>query len=220
MKVFFDLDGTLSDVRQRHYRVYSDSVHVLGGQPLPMTTYWQLKRDNMAWPMVLERSGVNGNRSPEFLDAFVARIERPDYLKLDELFSGSLHTLAAIAPRFSRYLVSLRRHHDLLVTQIDRLGLAPHFEHVRSSASGPDASDTKFRLMREELSSGEFGVIVGDTEADVRSGKRLGLMTVAVSTGVRSAEFLAKLEPTRLLTRIEDLPPLLEAGAACQRTRL
>jgi phosphoglycolate phosphatase-like HAD superfamily hydrolase len=63
-------------------------------------------------------------------------------------------------------------------------------------------------------------VIVGDTEADVRSGKRLGLMTVAVSTGPRSAEFLAKLEPTRLLTRIEDLPPLLEAGAACQRTRL
>jgi len=209
MKVFLDLDGTLSDVARRHHRVYADVIGQLCGKPLPIKTYWGHKRDKMAWPMLLELSGVNGELAEEFLRAFVARVEQPDYLKMDKLFPGSLHVVAALGLHYKCYLVSLRRSNEALVAQLDELGLATHFELVLSGYPRFNDGDSKFELISRQLRLGESGAVIGDTEADVESGKRLGLITIAMSTGIRSASFLANLEPTRVLSDIRDVPALL-----------
>jgi phosphoglycolate phosphatase-like HAD superfamily hydrolase len=48
--------------------------------------------------------------------------------------------------------------------------------------------------------------MVGDTEADVMAAKALGLVSCAVTSGLRSAEFLRALKPDYLIQSIEGLP--------------
>lgn len=50
-------------------------------------------------------------------------------------------------------------------------------------------------------------VIVGDTETDIKTGKRLGLRTVAVTCGQRSRDFLKKHKPDILIDEISRFKP-------------
>ena len=51
--------------------------------------------------------------------------------------------------------------------------------------------------------------MVGDTEADILMAKKLGLTSIAVSSGIRSRNFLANLDPDYIITGVEKLPQLM-----------
>ena len=51
--------------------------------------------------------------------------------------------------------------------------------------------------------------MIGDTEADIRAGQELGLVTCATLSGIRSASELAKAHPDHMITSIADIPALL-----------
>jgi len=42
--------------------------------------------------------------------------------------------------------------------------------------------------------------MIGDTEADVLAGKAMSIPTIAVTCGIRSYNYLQKLQPTRIHT--------------------
>jgi phosphoglycolate phosphatase len=55
-------------------------------------------------------------------------------------------------------------------------------------------------------------LIVGDTEIDIRTGKALGLKTVALLSGIRSHERLAEEHPDCIVEDINALPQLVKRG--------
>ena len=50
------------------------------------------------------------------------------------------------------------------------------------------------------------GMIIGDTEADIITGKNLGLYSIGVLSGIRSEDFLKKLNPDLIIKSIKDFP--------------
>jgi phosphoglycolate phosphatase len=209
MKIFFDLDGTLIDVAPRHYQVYSEVITELGRTPLAQSVYWRLKRDKTAWPVVLQKTGLNPSDTPRFLEHFIRRIEAVECLRMDTLFPNALSTVDSLKKQYSCYLVSLRRHRNAFEAQLNWLGLRPHFAAVLSGHSERDGSDVKGAIIRRHLGH-ESGAIIGDTEADILSGKAEGLTTIAMTTGIRSEELLRGLQPDYVLDDISEVAGLLE----------
>jgi len=207
LRIFFDLDGTLIDVSLRHHEVYSEIVIALGGQPLNKDAYWQHKRAKEAWPVILNLSGLSPDSSPEFLDRFIAKIENPKYLRLDSLLPGAAEVLREFSGKSECYLVSLRRNPENLKQEVRHLGLSKYFRKILTGHSESDGSDKKSELIKAELDDRD-ALIIGDTEADIKAGKILGVTTVAVLSGIRSEKFLKSVSPDYMIRSIGELPSL------------
>ena len=200
MNIFLDFDGTLVDVAPRHYAVYTECILELYGQPLPADEYWQLKRDKEPWEVVLPKSGVKIGYKQAFLNNFIFRIESPDFLKDDLLIPGAADFLGLASAKHDLYLVSLRRKPENLKNQIASLGIEHFFKQILSGHSENDGSDVKAAIIGQIAQTDD--VIIGDTEADILTAKQLGLKGVAVTSGIRSKQFLAQMEPYLLLESI------------------
>jgi len=208
MKIFCDLDGTLIDVAPRHYRVYSETVRELQGNPIDQKTYWDLKRHKSKWSEILPMSQLSPDLENAFLGRFIRKIEDPEYLKMDTLFPGAIESIEKLRTRGECYLVTLRRNRTNLLEELDRLDITRHFTEVLTGHSENDGSDVKIALIKDKLNDDQ-GIIIGDTEADILSGKELGLKTFAVTSGIRESSFLSALQPDHIATNITHVAELL-----------
>src|SRR3990167_4036539 len=117
MQICFDLDGTIVDVSDRHYDVYSKATAKLSGKPLSKKDYWQLKRQKADWPTILKKSTVDTYKASEFLKRFIDLIEQPSELSKDRLFADTIKVLESISDQHVLYLVSLRRSEKNLIAE-------------------------------------------------------------------------------------------------------
>lgn len=211
MKLFFDLDGPILEVKFRHHRVYAEGIRAARGTPLDVEDFWQLKRERASDTELLRRSGVG----PEALDGFRAhrlrRIEDDEVLRDDLLQPGLTELLPELAAQHSLYLVTVRRCRDALERQLARLGLTWHFVAV---LSGQETAAPAWQLKRDLITGCVLpapGVdwIIGDTETEIFAGRALGLRTVAVCNGIRSEAFLRAHEPDYLLPSANQLRELI-----------
>jgi phosphoglycolate phosphatase-like HAD superfamily hydrolase len=209
MKIFFDLDGTLIDVSRRHHKVYSEITESLGGKPLQKEAYWHLKRSKTTWPEILKASQLSPDLTDNFLSIFISKIEQPEYLQLDTLFPDAIATLENTSTLYQCYLVSLRRNESNLIREVDNLGISKYFKKILSAHSESDGSDKKIELIKAELTQAKGDLIIGDTEADVKTGQALNLTTVAVLSGIRDRQFVEKLKPDHMIQGIGQLPEII-----------
>ena len=49
------------------------------------------------------------------------------------------------------------------------------------------------------------GIIIGDTETDIVSGKEFGLYSIAVENGIRSKTMLKKCKPDMIISSLKEL---------------
>lgn len=209
VKIFCDLDGTLLDVSDRNYSVYLELITKYNGKPLERDIYWDLKRKKTRWPELLPMSGVAVDQLQSFLDDFIQKIESLEYLKLDTLFPSSLQTLDKLSEKYDCALVSLRRNEANLLKELEWLGIRGYFSKVLSGHSESDGYDKKIQLITSAIEYNNKGVVIGDTEADIVTGKELGFTTIAITSGVRDRHFLSALRPDYLLGSIGDVPSIL-----------
>lgn len=209
MKIFCDLDGTLIDTSYRHYMVYSEVVSIFNGAPIDKDEYWALKRRKVKWPELLDLSNVSRELETSFLSYFIEKIESPSYLKFDKLFSGTIETLSKLSVVGECYLVSLRRNRQNLLDELRQLNIDIYFTEILSGHSENDGYDVKIELIKSKLNN-DKGIIIGDTEADIVTGKEIGLTSIAVTSGIRNEVFLMKLNPDHLVSGIKDVISIVE----------
>ncbi|HEY6782362.1 MAG TPA: HAD family hydrolase [Candidatus Dormibacteraeota bacterium] len=198
----FDLDGTLLDVSARHHHVYSTVCESLGGQPLARAAYWQLKRQGTGWQEILGQSGLDESQVASFEAAFVERIELPDNLGFDVLFPETIPVLTRLVTTFRCTLVSLRSSATALRAQLAVFALTPFFEAIETAPAGGDPAFQKARLIRKTVPADDPAVVIGDTEADVAAANALGYVSIAVSSGIRDKDILARDNPSYLIKDI------------------
>ena len=209
-KIFFDLDGTVLDVSARHYRIYKRVTLAFGGAPLSKQAYWQSKQQKLPWPEMLTKSGVAFGKLDDFMAMFITEIEKPEELAQDSLIEGAAETLQRLhSEGYVMYLISLRRGHEKFLQQLKDLGIARYFAGTLSGHTDASAPELKASLIAPNLGEGK-GVMVGDTEADVLVAKKIGLVSVAVTSGIRSEAILRELGPDYVLDDITSLPDVLE----------
>jgi len=206
LQVFLDLDGPILDVSYKYWRVHRDVLVDLVKPYLSKDEYWHLKRTRTPVPDILARVGAQ-EITDEYTRMRIARIETPEYLNYDRVWPGVREALVALARDHRLVLVTLRRSAEALHGELERLKLTPLFDRVLSSGEQRTPRwGIEVDLIHSDGYQAEMpGMIVGDTETDIRAGQILGLHTVAVTFGIRTAEYMASLSPDVLIHSPEEL---------------
>src|SRR2546426_1258699 len=203
--VLFDLDGTLLDSFQSHYRVYQ---HVFADLRIGFDegTFVQYYSPN--WYLLYERIGLSRDRWPDADQLWLHYYEQ----ETPGPREGAAEVLAAVkASRRALGLVTSGER-TRVDRDLERLGWQRLFDAV---VCGGDTSHMKpnpapLRLALNHLNaSPPAAVYVGDTIEDVQMGKAAGTVTVALTGGFSSQETLSGERPDFLLDNLQELVTLL-----------
>ncbi|HVL59011.1 MAG TPA: HAD family hydrolase [Burkholderiaceae bacterium] len=208
--ICFDLDGTLLDVRVRHYSVYRDVLRRVGGEPIDPEVYWQLKRAGETWDRLLTSSGLSPDRHPDFMCDFAEAIEAPDYLRSDTLFPDVETALEEARTISGCVIVSLRKRFDTLIEQVRSLGLSERVDAILEVSTSQPGALAKARAVRLYSSKVPLAV-VGDTELDIAAARELGCPAIAVSRGLRTSELLAAARPESVVDSVNEAVALIRS---------
>ena len=205
----FDLDGTLLDVSARQHHVYSTATTSLGGHPLEFPAYWELKRQRTALTEILAQSGLTDAAVAPFKEQFAELIEVPDSLGFDVMFPETIPVLTRLAATYRCSLVTLRSSTTALRAQLAVFALTPFFEAIECAAAGADPAFEKARMIRKTVPDDDPAVVIGDTEVDIAAANALGYLSVAVCSGIRDREILARENPGYLVDDISGVEDAL-----------
>ncbi|KAF2513531.1 HAD family hydrolase [Flavobacterium foetidum] len=196
MKIFFDLDGTLLDSKPRLYHLFQFLVPT---SKLTFEEYWKLKKDKIPHKEILIKYfGYKDDEVLKFNTEWMELIESAEWLAYDKLFNGVKTFLEFLKSENELYLVTARQYEDVVINQIENLGLKGIFNDILVTLQKTD----KEELIRNRCAMNENDWIVGDTGKDVETGKNLGIRTCAVLTGFLSNEQLLTYSPDVIVSDV------------------
>jgi phosphoglycolate phosphatase-like HAD superfamily hydrolase len=208
--LFVDLDGTLLDVFERYHRLHSDLVFEVGGStPRKRDEYLAFKRSGMSEGSIIEPCFDRPETARAYLALRDRLIETPRYLEYDAPFPWTSKTLQFLRRSCEVHLLTARRSRRLLDTQLERLGLDVLLDSVTTAPDGNKASAVEAHPAFDRHNV----VIVGDTELDVATGRKLGVTVVAVTSGLRDEQFLRASGAKHVLSSIAGLTSLVSRSA-------
>lgn len=214
MTLYLDLDGPILDVSERYYRTHQSIIRASSAAPLSKSAFWELKRARTSTRSILARSGAAAVSEDDYRRGWLERIESWDYLLLDRVFPGVEPLLKIWKDQHRLVLVTLRQRADLLMAQLECFGLLQFFSDVLSASPHDQPGwKTKQRLIESHAPNLQLGVIIGDTENDIRAGKSLRIMTIAVLCGIRNREFIEKEMPDYILEDLSCAPEDLKVSS-------
>lgn len=196
--IILDLDGPVLDGFEKHYHCYRDILADYGLTPLQKAVYIENKRERMPTIDQLKLSNAE-NCYDFFLSDWQARIEQKKYLELDSIQPGALDIISRWhGAGVNVVLTTMRHNEENLHWQLDHLGLLQFFTRIivvnglKYTGINAKSAAVSSLVSADWLS---HALWIGDTEMDIDSAKLLGLPVCAITSGLRSQEFLAALEP-------------------------
>ena len=180
---FIDLDGTLLDVRARLYGCYCDILSESNATPLDINTYWQLKRTKAPLPKQLKNTGYTADEAT-FWASWMLRIEHPEYLAHDYLKPLAREALLTAANHADRVvLLTMRKNRQTLIQQLEQFQIIDLFHEIIN------APTSKIKSIEDR----QFGkaLLIGDTEEDMSTAKHFGMISTAITSGLRTRELLS-----------------------------
>lgn len=197
MKVFFDLDGTLLDSKQRLYQLFQ---FLVPQSTFTFETYWLLKQDKVSHREILAKYfDYTDDTILKFTAEWMVLIESSEWLNHDKLFNGVKPFLDTLKEKNELYVVTARQFEDKTINQIENLGLNNIFTDVLVTLQKNEKSD----LIKKHSTISSSDWIVGDTGKDVLTGKKLGINTAAVLSGFLSKKHLLTYSPDIVVDNVE-----------------
>lgn len=210
LAVLFDLDGTLIDsielilnsarhaFRDRNGHVPSDAEWLTGvGIPLAAMFRRYAADDADVAALIAKYREYQLANHDRLVRCYDAVVETVDGLR------AAGHPLGIVTSKTGW----------LAQRGLDNVGLGSHFDIIvgcdTCDRHKPDPGPVHFALDRLRYSASE-AVFVGDSIYDVQAGNAAGVTTVAALWGPFTREDLAPSNPDHFLTRISDLPRLIE----------
>jgi len=207
--LYFDLDGTLLDIREKYHRLHRRIAADLGRQPLSWDTFWTRKRRGATLEALLP--DWEEAARDEYARRWLGTIELPLYTRFDRPVPGARHCLIRLGREFELVLVTLRRDGRELRRQLRHLGLDQLLSRVLAGGDHGGAELTKAQLLGLTVAPGERrSIVVGDSEEDVWAARAMRSPVIAVLTGMRDRAFLAALRPDLIIESVAQLPAALQ----------
>lgn len=204
--VFIDLDGTILDVSDRLYAIYTQCLQSIRTRPLTKDEYWTLRRSGESELDIFLRTG-----KPELAHRFTrtraSRLEHARFLALDAPFPGVKECLDRLKRASAVHLITLRQAPRNLKSQLLHHGLAAAFDRVILAAGQPQGTPWEKKASAIVASLGTLpdrGIVVGDTQADILCGKILGFETIAVTSGLFDEGALRRWQPDQVFPRLSE----------------
>jgi phosphoglycolate phosphatase len=188
--IFFDFDGTLSDPRRRLYDLFQELVHQ---SKMTFDEYWTIKRSRVDQKkLLMERFGYTIDDVVAFQKLWLEKVEDEGRIAVDAPFAGVGDFLKDLNHRgYVLSLVTARQNPNIVKRQLQMFGWYEFFAHILVTRQ----IDTKESLIRQNVLFCADDVFVGDTGEDIQTAKRLGIRSIAVSSGVLSADILKEYNP-------------------------
>ncbi|AEW02981.1 hypothetical protein A4D02_03030 [Niastella koreensis] len=197
--IFFDLDGTLLDSRERLYRLFQNLVPA---SKLTFDDYWALKRNKISHKEILiNQFAYTAEDFTRFEQIWLNNIESAEWLSFDKPFEGVTAYLQELSKTNSLYIVTARQLEDQALQQVDKFNWNRFFEKVFVTNGLQD----KFELIANSIKTSSTDWLVGDTGKDIQTGKRLGVKTAAVFSGFLSKEVLMEYKPDVIASSVLEL---------------
>lgn len=197
MNVFFDLDGTLIDSRQRLYQLFQ---RLVPQSQLSFDDYWNLKRNKVDHSTILREYF---NYTPEYFMIFeknwIKLIESKEYLVIDQPFEGITEFLLHLKKiNVNIYLVTARQKISGVKYQLEKFGWNQLFDEILVT----EQKKEKAELIKPFIDSNQDNWVIGDTGNDIQVGKSLGIKTVAVLSGFLNEKQLTSYKPDVIIENV------------------
>jgi phosphoglycolate phosphatase len=214
INVFCDFDGPIVDVSERYYMTYqlgleqtrefyqTEAVDI-GTHILSKEQFWHMKQERVADREIAMRSGLHGEQIDYFLAQVTEIVNQPFLLNKDRMQPGINWALALLHSQKIKLVLVTLREQEQVMQILSNYGLLRLFTGVYGSnnlqSAYENSAEAKTALLSHAIAdhyhSGSAWMI-GDTEADMIAGNRLGINTIAVTCGIRSKSYLKRFNPT------------------------
>ncbi|MEA5463084.1 HAD family hydrolase [Leptothoe sp. PORK10 BA2] len=235
--LFCDFDGPIVDVSERYYRTYKLGLSTLQAsyqqhhaatlplQVLSKNQFWWMKRNRVADTDIAMRSGVPADLIDTLLQQVQRIVNHPHLLQWDTLQPGAdtaIHQLKRMGIRL--VLVTLR-HPRQVQAFLQANDLSQYIDEIFGAsdinAAHLNQAEQKVALLERALAAQKSQgyqtsptCMIGDTEADIIAGQRAEMITVALTNGIRSYDYLKRYQPTTIA------PTLLQAVQSRNMTQV
>ncbi|MBI3379683.1 HAD family hydrolase [Candidatus Gottesmanbacteria bacterium] len=200
LKIIFDWDGTLIDIEKKYCKVYKDIINTLGGKPILHKVIWALKRKNASVELILSKSKLPPNLKSKYAQEIIGRIEKDEYLALDQLMPGVPRVLENLKNKYTLILCTNRRDRQNLFTQLEHFQLRYFFD---------DIIFQKSKTLGEGKAGQNDCIVVADSQDYIVVVKKLKWISVAVFCGIRSRKYLQSYHPDFIIKDVRSLPDVL-----------
>lgn len=206
LSIFIDLDGTIIDVSDRLYLVHSETLKNLGYKPISKTRYMAYRRNKLEERKIISRH-YDSKIFRRYNTLRLKKIESPEYLKYDKISKRNYLTLQELSTFHNLILITQRKSRKNLMLQLESLNLRQFFVAILIIPSIKD-KHRKAKKIKSNAYFSKKSVLIGDTEDDILSAKKLGIQSIAVSDGLRTKSFLSNLKPDYLVNALYDVMKL------------
>ena len=191
-KIFFDLDGTLIDSKQRLFELFR---HLVPESDLNFLQYWDLKKNKKSHSDILANCFSYSEKDIVlFTKKWMLLIEEPEWLKYDKPFEGLLEFLNKIKVDYDLYIVTARQSKSKTFKQVDSFGWESIFEEILVT----EQKNKKGELIASNYITRPSDWLIGDTGNDILAGKELGIRTCAVTSGYMNKKTLIEYDPDEI----------------------
>ena len=217
LTLFCDFDGPRVDVSKRYYGTYktalrhTQATYLENDQQLPLKPlakeqFWHMKRQRVSDIEIAMQSGLQEEETAFFLDYVREIVNKSELLHLDVMQQSVNWSLGLLHSYGVKLVLVTLREESQVHRMLDQYGLKRLFSGIYGSHARHTAYqnniDVKTSLLKEAISEqGELKdhwVMVGDTEADIVAAQRMNIPVIALTCGIRDAEYLKKYSPDYL----------------------
>lgn len=208
--VVLDVDGTLTDSIEAYYQVFAEVTGRLGITVRREDVLEPMATGSLIWdraiPLDVPDRELKIRRCMEMIpDVFRKVMERADVFPGVEPVLRSLHSAGVI-------LGVVTSSWRPALAPLQRAGLMDVFAAVIAHEDGfpaKPAPDGMVECLRRMEVEPIHAVIVGDSPLDIRAGKAMGALTVAVLSGIGNRLQLEAEHPSAVVESVADLMTLL-----------
>jgi phosphoglycolate phosphatase-like HAD superfamily hydrolase len=207
-RLITDFDGPIMDISERYYQTYKFCLaqSKLPNQEITKLTkleFWTYKRARTPETEIGKISGLNAEQSLQFSNLRQTTAHTLPYFKYDRIVPGAIASLEQLqAMGIDLAVVTLRRVTELNYA-FEQYNLERFFPKNRCFCLTDDYLKTtdvedKPLLMQKvvaQLPPAEKVWMVGDTEADIISAQKYGMISIGVLSGIRDRHQLEQYHP-------------------------
>ncbi len=209
--ILLDLDGTIVDSKRAYLEAVKTAFSALGVKTVDIGVVTEIPR-RMEQNLPIDDL-LNGIDARKFLKTYLDAYYKATPKKSSPMPDVS-ETLEKLSQRAKLAVITMRHvPKQEIIDELRNHGLAKYFDFVITALETPapkPSPDALIICSQKMAVKTEECMVVGDSVADIRAGKKAGVRTVAVLSGLFSSAELKRENPDFILESLRPLPDLLE----------
>lgn len=211
LTVLFDLDGTLIDTIEL---IVNAARHAFSSRSGPSASDEEFTA-GIGQPLVAQFGPyVQSPAEMQQLIAAYRSYQLANHDRLTSLYDGVAEVVHTLRSRGHRLGIVTSKMEAIARRSVKHVGLEAEFELLvgcdATTRHKPHPEPVRYALHHLGLRADD-AVYVGDSPFDIQAGNSAGVRTVAVTWGAFSRDTLLAAEPSYVLERPAEIPPLIHA---------